>query len=176
MNNEFYIESNNIYLRPFALDDADKIFRMSRENSMEKWLPDQVYESVEHAAEILDFLIRQCRNGPFPFENPVVLAVCLAENDALIGHAGLSSLRNDVEIGYAIEESEQGHGYATEAIKAICRWGFIRYAWPRILGVVASENLASCRVLDKAGFKMTGEGMGQMQGKNRLLRNYEITA
>jgi GNAT superfamily N-acetyltransferase len=59
----------------------------------------------------------------------------------------------EVEIGYGIVPSRQGRGYATEALRAM-----IAMAWadPRVRAVVAGTdpgNIASQRVLGKAGFR-----------------------
>ena len=66
----------------------------------------------------------------------------------------------EVEIGYGIVPSRQGRGYATEALRAM-----ITMAWAdsRVRAVVAGTapgNVASQRVLGKAGFRQvaaTGE-------------------
>jgi len=66
----------------------------------------------------------------------------------------------EVEIGYGIVPSRQGRGYATEALRAM-----IAMAWAdaRVSTVVAGTdpgNVASQRVLEKAGFRRiaaTGE-------------------
>ena len=62
-------------------------------------------------------------------------------------------LNGEVEIGYGIVPSRQGRGYATEALQAM-----IAMAWadPRVTAVVAGTdpgNVASQRVLGKAGFR-----------------------
>lgn len=173
MNLDLHIPANAAYLRAFKPADAQKVFCMSVESSMQKWIPDQVYDSVEHSSEVLEFVISQYNSAASPREVPVVLGVCLAKNDELIGHVGVSPLRDDVEIGYAIEEKEHGHGYATLAVQAMCKWAIERYSLPRILGVVAAENKASCRVLEKAGFKLKTEEMSQMHGQHKLVRRYE---
>ena len=61
----------------------------------------------------------------------------------------------EVEIGYGIVPSRQGRGYATEALRAM-----IAMAWAdaRVRTVVAGTdpgNVASQRVLGKAGFRRT---------------------
>jgi GNAT superfamily N-acetyltransferase len=62
---------------------------------------------------------------------------------------------SEVEIGYGIVPSRQGRGYATEALRAM-----IAMAWAdaRVRAVVAGTdpgNVASQRVLGKAGFRRT---------------------
>lgn len=43
---------------------------------------------------------------------------------AEVGYAGFKGLQADgsVEIGYGVDSGCEGHGYATEAVRALCRW------------------------------------------------------
>jgi ribosomal-protein-alanine N-acetyltransferase len=175
MQTDLKIQAQAVFLRKFASEDVEKVFLMSIEDSMKKWIPDQVYRDVGHAGEVLDFLTSQYHPGVSPSSVPVVLGICLAETGELIGHVGISPLREDVEVGYAIEEKQQGKGYAGMAVRAMCEWALAEFALPRLLGVVAVDNHASCRVLEKAGFRLICEETGKMHGIERLLRKYEIT-
>ena len=61
------------------------------------------------------------------------------------------------EIGYGIDDEFQGKGYATEAVKLALKWAFKH---PEVSAVEAEtdpDNIASQKVLDKCGFKATGE-------------------
>jgi RimJ/RimL family protein N-acetyltransferase len=84
---------------------------------------------------------------PFdPAMRPFVLGI---EFDGeLVGRVGLSPLRRSVEVGYAVEETMQRRGIATEAVRAIVEWARL----PEVLGVIAVDNVASVRVLERAGF------------------------
>ncbi|NLF96788.1 MAG: GNAT family N-acetyltransferase [Candidatus Riflebacteria bacterium] len=174
MQTELKIPAQALFLRKFVPEDADKVFKMSIENSMRKWIPDQVYRDVTHAQEVLAFLIDQYQEDVSPATAPVVLGVCLAETGELIGHVGISPIEDEVEVGYAIEEKHQGKGYATMALRAMCDWALTEFALPHILGIVATENHASCRVLEKAGFRLLCEEIGKMHGKDCLRRKYEF--
>ncbi|PKL50091.1 MAG: hypothetical protein CVV42_03635 [Candidatus Riflebacteria bacterium HGW-Riflebacteria-2] len=176
MQPELYISAQAVFLRKLAPEDADKVFLMSIENSMKTWIPDQVYRDATHAGEVLEFLISQYHSNISPYQEPLVLGVCLAEAGELIGHVGISPLQEEVEIGYAIEERYHGKGYATMAVRAMCDWALAVFSLPRLLGVVAAENHSSCRVLEKVGFRLLCEEMGKMHGVERLLRKYEIVS
>ena len=90
-----------------------------------------------------------------PRTKPLVLGI---ENaGALIGHVGLSRARGSVEIGYAIAERLHGQGFATEAVSAMASWGLSELGLREILGIVATSNVSSCRVLEKSGFVYTGD-------------------
>jgi len=81
---------------------------------------------------------------------------------AVVGGIGFSGPpdEGEVEVGYGIVPSRRGRGYATEAVQSM-----VSMAWadPAVTAVAASTdvgNVASQRVLEKAGFRRvaaTGE-------------------
>jgi len=157
------------------MDDVVKVFQMSQEDGMRKWIPDQVYKDESHAKDVINFLCSQYSNKSAPQEKPYVLGVELKKTHELIGHVGLSQTDDGVEIGYAIEDKHQEKGYATEAVSAISDWAFANLNLPAILGIVASENKGSFKVLEKSKFKLVEEKERQYLGKNRLCRIYKKT-
>jgi ribosomal-protein-alanine N-acetyltransferase len=167
------IRSRTVTLRYFVPEDALKVFVMSQEPGMRTWLPDQVYESEVRALEVLRYLIEKYRDPGTPSLAPYVLGVCLSDSGELIGHVGLSPLNGQTEVGYAIEDRHQGKGFASQAVRAMSEWALTRCALPRVLGIVATDNAASCKVLQYAGFELIEESMGTLHGRSGLVRTYE---
>ncbi len=62
-----------------------------------------------------------------------------------------------VEIGYGIDESYEGQGFTTEAVKAMCEWAFSQKDVYIVEAETEPNNKASQRVLEKAGFKPLNE-------------------
>jgi ribosomal-protein-alanine N-acetyltransferase len=164
-----------VALRHFVPEDAHKAFVMSQESGLRTWLPDQVYESELAALEVVQFLIGKCRDPGMPSLAPYVLGVSLKNSSELIGHVGLSPFDGQVEIGYAIEDRQQGNGFASDAVRAMSEWALERFALPRVLGIVATDNVASCRVLERADFVLAAESMKTLNGRSGLVRRYEKT-
>lgn len=146
------ITTARLVLRPFTLADVPKLFAMSQEAGLRRWIPDQVYRDEAHAEQVARTLIGFAASPPDPRERPYVLGVEHAGE--LVGHVGLSASRGSVEIGYAIEDRMQGRGFASEAVRALADVALTTLGLPEVLGIVAAENLASCRVLEKAGFNL----------------------
>lgn len=142
-------------LRPFVESDAAKLFVMSQEAGLRRWLPDQVYRDPQHAAEVARALIAATDQPPAPRVRPYVLGIEYAH--ALVGHVGLGAARASVEIGYAVEQRLHGQGIATEAVTAVAHWALAELSLPEVLGIVDADNASSCRVLEKAGFVRVGE-------------------
>ncbi len=64
--------------------------------------------------------------------------------------------RQVAELGYYIAEEYWGKGIMTEAVKKICGYVFDKSDIIRIYAEPFAYNVASCRVLEKAGFQYEG--------------------
>ena len=83
----------------------------------------------------------------------------LKETDDFIGIAGMTLSNDRFKMGefyYKLFPKFWGNGLATEMAKALIKFGFEECKLHRIEAGVATQNLASIRVLEKAG--MTCEG------------------
>ncbi|PRH75741.1 hypothetical protein C6N75_29350, partial [Streptomyces solincola] len=56
-----------------------------------------------------------------------------------------------VELGYRLNRAAWGRGYATEGARALLDAGFTRFAVERVTASTMAVNLASRRVMEKAG-------------------------
>jgi RimJ/RimL family protein N-acetyltransferase len=61
-----------------------------------------------------------------------------------------------LEIGYSITISERKKGYCTEAVRIFTDFLFLSHAIERIQATADSRNIASQKVLEKAGFTKEG--------------------
>jgi [ribosomal protein S5]-alanine N-acetyltransferase len=86
--------------------------------------------------------------------------VCLVNGAAtdglgMVGFKGPPDEYGAVEIAYSLDPGHQGHGYATEAARALIAWAFEN---PWCLTIVAPDtlrtNTASSRVLEKLGMQV----------------------
>ncbi len=87
------------------------------------------------------------------------LAVVLKSGGQLIGNCGIR-LREDeaqyADIGYELSPQQWGRGYATEAARAIVRFGFTQLNVHRIWAWCIAENTASAHVLEKLSMQCEG--------------------
>jgi RimJ/RimL family protein N-acetyltransferase len=70
-----------------------------------------------------------------------------------------------LEIGYSLAPNERGKGYCTEAVNLMVDYLFLSKESIRIQAQTDAKNVASQRVLEKAGFKKEG-----MLRKNFFMR------
>jgi RimJ/RimL family protein N-acetyltransferase len=60
------------------------------------------------------------------------------------------------EIGYGVRGDERGKGFATEALAGVARWLLTRGGMQRAWLTANTDNVASVRVAEKAGFHREG--------------------
>ena len=79
------------------------------------------------------------------------------EDTQIVGGCGFKTVPNNgrVEVGYGVSPAVQGRGAATAALKLLLRSAFEGGA-TEVLAEVAPANLASTRVVQKAGFVQVG--------------------
>lgn len=75
----------------------------------------------------------------------------------MIGFKGMPFDGGNVEIGYGINPPFQNNGFATEAVKAMVRWAAQYPICKAVIAETDRSNLASQRVLAKAGLRIYEE-------------------
>lgn len=85
----------------------------------------------------------------------ISLGVFNKQTGELLGTAGAGKHDNlgEPEIFYFLLPEHRGHGYATEAAKAITQWALENYPIPYMIGTAAVDNLPSQRVLEHCGYR-----------------------
>ncbi|MFD9129504.1 GNAT family N-acetyltransferase [Kitasatospora sp. NPDC059571] len=83
-------------------------------------------------------------------------AVEVVADGAFVGFAGLDPVDDGlpfagVEIGWRLARPAWGHGYATEAARAVLAFGFDTLRLPEILAVTTAGNLRSRAVMRRIG-------------------------
>lgn len=80
-------------------------------------------------------------------------------NNSLIGIIGLSinATHNHAEAGYWIAEHHWAHGYATEALDAVIKFGFEKMQLHKIFATHFKRNANSGKVMSKCGMVQEGE-------------------
>ena len=141
------------------------VYRNSLDENNRRFVPDEVFETLEIAKEVVDDLIESYKNDDGPF----VYAVIRKEDNKNIGYVQLVKIPLGWEIGYHIAIEYNGKGYATEAVKLFLDYLKEHTDLTEIYGIALSDNLASRRVLEKNGFTLLFEGIDDYQGKPRKI-------
>jgi len=112
-----------------------------------------------HTIEETRDLVRDVRlNRPFSTRQNLMRGLTSTATGALVGLCGLliDENREQAEAWYLVDPAHAGQGYATEAARQLLELGFGEFKMQRIRAGVLPENLASMRVLEKAGFRNEG--------------------
>ena len=167
---KMHIKTNRLIITNFTLDMAQAVHQNSLDEDTRRFLPDEVFETVDAAKETISYLMSQYENSES--DGPLVYPVLLP-NGTNIGYVQAVPTENAAwEIGYHIAKQYTGKGYATEAVTAFLPEIMKQLNLKTIYGICDAENIASCKVLEKCGFKMEFEGQGVYQGKIRQIKKY----
>ena len=157
-----YIETERLIITDFTPDMAEAVHLNSLDEDNRRFVPDEVFETVEEAQETIEYLMGQYGGEEGPFVHPVLLKT--GEN---IGYVQLVNIGEGWELGYHIAEAYRGRGYATEAARAFLPAMAEKYGLDSIIGICLADNLASVRVMEKLGFENRFKGVGPYQGAQR---------
>ena len=139
------------------------VWQNSLDENNRRFVPDEVFETLEIATEVVNDLIDsyQSKDGPF------VYAVIRNEDEVNLGYVQLVKIDLGFEIGYHIAKQFNGNGYATNAVKLFLEYLKQNTDYKEIYGVALADNHASRRVLEKNRFKLIFEGIDWYQGEKR---------
>ena len=155
------LETERLMITEFTLDMASAVQENSVDVDNRRFVPDEVWETVEEAAETLKFLISQYGS----LDGPLVYPVMVKKTKDNIGYVQLCPIDDGKwEIGYHIAKKYTGNGYATEAVKAFLPLIAKQVGISEIYGICLAENTASLAVMRKCGFENVFTGIGLYQG------------
>ncbi|WUI79106.1 GNAT family N-acetyltransferase [Streptomyces sp. NBC_00400] len=77
-----------------------------------------------------------------------------------IGFHGPPDAEGFVEIGYDLSPSARGAGWATDAARLLAGWAAAHPEVRTVCALTEPENIPSQRVLERAGFRFSGEREG----------------
>lgn len=147
------IETEHLMLRKPRMDDAAILFSAYMQDAKvtryTTWRPHDRLQQAE------DF-IRDCIFA-WDHETRFPCVITLKEQDEPFGMIDFHIRGCTVGLGYVIAHSHQRKGYATEATRAIIDWAFQQPTLYRVNASTDVENIASQRVMEKAG--MVREGL-----------------
>ena len=164
----FLLETDRLTITEFTPDMAQAVHMNSLDEDTRRFVPDEVFETVEEAAETIDFLSSQYGGTEGPLVYPV-----LTKDGKNVGYVQAVPLdEGQWEVGYHIGGAYTKRGYATEAVSAFLPVIMQKLGIDKISGICVSENLASRRVMEKCGFRLEYEGKGEYQGEKRNIARY----
>jgi RimJ/RimL family protein N-acetyltransferase len=148
------LDTARLRLRPFNDSDASALFALhSNAYVLRYW--DAPPWSERLRAERFITVCREIAEAG----TGTRLAVDYVPDGAFIGWCSLTRWNPDyhsASMGYCFDDAAWGHGYATEAARALLQWAFDTLELNRVQAETDTRNAASARVLEKLGFVREG--------------------
>ncbi len=168
------IKTPRLTITTFSTDMAQTVYENSQDEDTRRFVPDEVYNSVEESLTAIEFLISRYNSADGPFVYPIITN----DGGQNIGYIQLCKLELEDEeaweIGYHIAKDFTGKGYATEAVKAFLPVMAQKLNLNEVYGICLAENTASVLVLEKCGFSKIYQGLGNYQGKEMQIIKFLI--
>lgn len=146
------IRTERLLLRRFQPGDSGDVYAFQRLPGVARYLSREPWTSEEGR----EVVARWAASGFAGQGDELVLAVQLAGGSPVIGEVVLkwaSQLARQAEVGYIFHPDHSGHGYATEAARAMLSVGFTVFGFHRIFARLDAENTASAGVCRRLGMR-----------------------
>lgn len=141
------LNTNRLILRKIKTRDAADLFEFCKDPAISRYSQWDQHTDIAETKAYIRYAKRESSDEKLNF--------CICFAGKVIGTCGFATLERNIrvaEIGYCISHDYQHRGFASEAIFALCDFGFNVLRLNRIEARIASENTPSCRLLDKLGF------------------------
>ena len=148
------LHTARLRLRAFEDTDADDLFALHSSAYVLRYWDSSPWSERERAEKFLATCRQMAQEG-----TGARLAVERASDGGFIGWCTLFGWNPDFRsatLGYCFTDAAWGHGYATEAARALLRWAFDTLDLNRVQAEADTRNVASGRVLEKLGFVREG--------------------
>jgi len=152
---QVFLETQRLVLRRFTPADVDDLVRLDADPEVMRFVTGGIptaREEMEH--EVLPAFLDYYRRYPgFGF-----WAAIEKSAGEFLGWFHFrprpDAAPGEVELGYRLRRSAWGRGYATEGSRALIRKGFAEFGVQRVTAEAMAVNLASRRVMEKAGLSL----------------------
>lgn len=143
------ISAGWLNLRPFMLADVMWVYEVSLDPALQQF----VELPSPYRFEDAEYFVREVAIAGWRTGQRAEFLVEESSTGARLGRVGLGLARAGLaEVGYWVDPRVRKHGVATDAVRAVCRWGFSELGLQLIEWRAEVGNVASRRVAEKAGF------------------------
>jgi RimJ/RimL family protein N-acetyltransferase len=151
---DVFVETKRLVLRRFTEDDADNLVELDGDSEVMRFINGgRPTPREEIEADVLPAFLRY-------YKRFAGYGFWAAEEKTSRRFVGWFHLRpapesppGEVELGYRLRRSAWGKGYATEGSHALIEKAFAELGVERVFATTMVVNVASRRVMDKAGLR-----------------------
>lgn len=153
------LKTARLLLRKPLADDARRLFASyAGDEEVTRYLTWQPHRSISESETVISRFIEA-----WAAETEFCWLLLSRNTDELLGSITARNHPGEIELGYVLARATWGKGLMVEAVTAVTDWAFSEPTISRVRAICDSENRASIRVLEKAGFSNEG-----------ILRNWAI--
>ena len=147
-------QSDRLTCRRWIPEDFEPLFAVYSDANAMRWVGDGQPITRDECQEW--FKVTQANYAQRGYG---MFALVDRESGVVVGFAGLvhPSGQTEAEIKYALRRTHWGRGLASEFVPLLLAYGALSHGLECIIATVALDNLASQRVLAKAGMVSAGQ-------------------
>ena len=148
------LQTTRLLLRPFTEADMDAIFALQSNPHVLRYWDAPPYKERAQAERFIAGCKRMEQES-----SGARLAIEHAVDSVFIVCCGFFNWNPEFRsagIGYCLDDTAWGQGFATEAASAILQWAFDTLNLNRVQSETDTRNIASAHVLEKLGFVREG--------------------
>jgi RimJ/RimL family protein N-acetyltransferase len=148
---QIFLKTERLLLRQFTLDDVDNLLVLDSDVEVRRYLDMPTPPTRESIAEhtLPRFMAYYTQYEGYGF-----WAAIEKTSHAFLGwfhFRPATENSEEIELGYRLQRLVWGKGYATEGSQALIRTGFLELGVQRVVATALAANIASIRVMEKAG-------------------------
>jgi len=148
------LHTARLRLRPFTDADSEALFALHSNVHVLRYWDSPPWRERSRAERFIAACRQLAEEG-----SGARLAIDRVSDGVFVGWCSLSRwnpVYRSASMGYCLVEAAWGHGYATEAARAVLQWAYETLDLNRVQAETDTRNAASARVLEKLGFVREG--------------------
>ena len=148
------LETERLILRNLCADDKYNMFEIRSNPATMQYIPRPLAKTVDDAAAVIEMI-----TGFTSSNERINWAIAEKGSDKLIGVIGYVNIKAEnfrAEVGYVLHHEYTRKGISYEALQAVLKYGFDVMNLHSIEAIIRPENLASVKLIEKAGFVREG--------------------
>lgn len=164
--------TKRLSLRAVRPDDVEQVHALHMLPETDRYNALGIPESIGETKSVIDKWLAEANAIP---QNGVSYIIENISDKSFVGIAGLkfkSPKYETAEVWYKMHKDAWGKGYATETLKSIIGYCFETLQLHRVEAGCAVENIASYKVMEKAGMLREGRKRKALPLKSGWADNY----
>jgi RimJ/RimL family protein N-acetyltransferase len=145
--------TERLTIRPITTEDFEALWQIRRQDSVGRWMT-STSSDWDRFVETMGQDGRMGKTLVIEREGVVIGDLMLApENAWSQAEVAERAAGVQAEIGWCIDPAEEGHGYATEAVRDLIRVAFEELGLRRLTANAFASNEASWRLMERVGMR-----------------------